>query len=175
MEFLKSKRRLLLLLIDTAIFSSVYMLTVVLMALFNAAEFSGIMPLGFVIHVAIMFVCIFSARITSGVYKSMWRYADSKTYLMLVVSDIMGGVLAVVLCHFISFATVSHIGAWRGCAFVAMANVMTLSSRFVYQHKYRYQRSNIADSSKKIPVAIVGAGQIGSLLAEELYFSRSAK
>ena len=175
MEFLKSKRRLLLLLIDSVIFSFVYMFTAIIMALFNAKEFDNINTFGFVIHFAIMFVCIFSARITSGVYKSMWRYADSKAYLMLVVSDVMGGVLAVVLCHYISFATVSQIGAWRGCAFVAMANVMTLSSRFVYQHKYRSQRSNVADSKAKTPVAIVGAGQIGSLLAEELFFNKNSK
>ena len=175
MEFLKSKRRLLLMLIDTVIFASVYMFTTIIMALFNKGEFENINTAGFAIHFLIMFACIFSARVTSGVYKSMWRYADSKSYLMLVVSDVMGGVLAVVLCHFISYAGVSHIGAWRGCAFVAMANVMTLSSRFVYQHKYRYQRANMIDSKEKTPVAIIGAGQIGSLLAEELFFNKNTK
>ncbi|MBQ8689645.1 MAG: polysaccharide biosynthesis protein [Clostridia bacterium] len=173
MNFLKSKRRLLLMGIDLGIFIAVYALTVLVMAFLDNELFTYIKPLGYICNAAIIYFCVLTARIVSGVYSNMWRYSNSLLFIRLVVADAIGGLIGVFVTHLIPYV---RIGAWRGCALVAMVDVMTLVSRFVYQYYHRqnnvnHDRSNIT----QIPVAIVGAGQIGTLLAEELLFDKNSK
>ena len=164
MAFFKNRRRLALLGIDFAIIAAVYALTLLISLLAEDGVASRLY-----IYFANFFIfafAILSARVIVGIYSSVWRFANSFSFLKLVIADCLGGCLAVVITK-IAFLS---IGSWKECTFVCMLNIVTLVSRFVYQHKYR--RRNLEDSntknSEKIPVAIVGAGQIGSLLAEEL-------
>jgi len=173
MDFIKSKRRLLLMAIDLFIYAAVYVLMVFVMAFVDNEMFNYVRPLGYFGNAAIIYFSILCARIFAGVYSNVWRYANSRLFLSLVAADAIGGFIGVLATHFIPYV---RIGAWRGCALVAMVNVMTLASRFVYQYRHRIGNSAHNKTAEgQIPVAIVGAGQIGSLLAEELIFDKTSK
>ena len=173
MDFFKNKRRLTLLAIDLLIFIAVYALTMLVAFLSNPALLGGIRFYGYCINAFIFFFCMLCARIIVGTYSSVWRYVNTKLFLLLVAADAVGGMTAVLLTHFLGFA---NIGLWRGCALVSMVNVITLSSRFVYPYRHRIlNAAHNKPSDGRIPVAIVGAGQIGSLLAEELIFDKTSR
>ena len=171
MVLFKSKRRVTLVGIDVAILACVYLFTAVL----DFVSDGGVID---VLRYAVSFIplllFVIVARIVFGVYSNVWRYANSKAFISLVISDILGGAFAV-LVMMLPFASSLTIGGWTSVAFVAMANVATLVSRFCYQ--ITYQNKNIAISSasgNKIGVVIVGAGQVGALLAEELMYNSSS-
>lgn len=173
MSILKNRRRLALIGIDTLIFVAVYLLTVLVTFVEDYAEYNSKPPYGYLLNAAIFYVLIMTARVMIGTYKNMWRYANSKSFVGLVVADAAAGVVAVLITHFISWAFIS---VWRSCAFVSMTNVVTLVSRFIYQHMHRSSNATQPkDGSSERRVAIVGAGQIGTLLAEELIFDKSSK
>ena len=169
MTSLKNKRRLSLIGIDLIIFAAVYLLVCVLLSFTQKVVLS--FP-GYLFNLFAICVCVFSARLVIGVYSNMWRYANAILSLELILADCIGGGVAVLITV---FTPPVNIGGWRTCAFVSMACLMTLASRFAYQYAHRSQ--NIAhnkSSDDKIPVAIIGAGQIGSLLAEELLYDKNS-
>ena len=171
MLFLKNHRRLALLGIDFAIIAVVYALT-----LFVSRITEGAFLEDFTVYFVNFFIFAFfilAARIIAGIYSSVWRYANSLSFFKMVVADCVGGIVAVLITELGFFG----IGAWKECAFVCMLDILTLVSRFAYQHKYRTQNRAYSDTNNtsKIRVAIVGAGQIGSLLAEELLFDKNSK
>ena len=169
MTSLKNKRRLSLIGIDLAIFVAVYLLVCVLLSFTQKVVLSFF---GYVFNVFAIYICVFAVRLIMGIYSNMWRYSNAILSLELILSDFIGGGVAVLITAFVPPV---NIGGWRTCAFVSMACLMTLASRFVYQHEHRSQ--NIAHNKtagNKTPVAIVGAGQIGSLLAEELLYDKTS-
>ncbi len=170
MTSLTNKRRLTLIGIDLAIFFAVYLMVCVLLSFTETVNLSFF---GYVYNSIAVYICIFAARLVIGVYSNMWRYANAILSLKLILADLIGGGIAVAITVCIPPC---NIGGWRTCALVSMACIMTLASRFVYQHAHRSQ--NIAHNKSaqdKIPVAIIGAGQIGSLLAEELLYDRNSR
>ncbi len=163
MNFFKNKRKWLLLAIDLAIYTVVYGIVIVLQS--YASGFS--MPhYRYIINFLIFAVLIFAARMVVRIYSNVWRYANSLTFAKMVIADIAAGILAMILTRIIN----CDIGGWISIAMICMVIVATLSSRFAYQQLYRHNRedSNSNRSNSKIGVAIIGAGQVGAILAEEL-------
>ncbi len=168
MFFKRNKRRFLLIGIDFAALIAVYCFSIFLE--FFTPSVSGINIFEYfstyVINILISTVFIFGVRLLFGVYHNVWRYANSRAYLDMVFADAIGGGAALLISRFIPGASI--IG-WVNVATIAMFNCATLSLRFVYQQWYKMnsiQNAEFKDS--KISVAIVGAGQVGALLAEEL-------
>ena len=164
MNFLKNKRRLLLVCVDALIILSIYLGVVALSLVATPEELDLVAcALNFVITA----LSLFAARVVFFVYTNMWRYADSSAYLDIVIADTFGGVAALLISR--AFA-VAYLGAWQTASIVAMICVLTLTSRFVYQQSMMNKRAvKQKDTlSEKIPVAIIGAGKIGALLADEL-------
>ena len=170
MTFLKSKRRMLLIGIDAVVFICVYFLTVFLTLISSEKlQFSA-----YAVSFCVALAAVFVARFAFKVYSNVWRYANSKAFISLVIADAVGGGVAVLAMQ-ISAAAAFDIGGWRILSFIAMADVATLLSRFCYQ--ILYQTSNTKEDGKrnnKIGVAIVGAGQVGALLAEELLYNSAS-
>ena len=120
----------------------------------------------FMLNMLFFGVSIFATRLALGAYKNVWRYANSGAYLQLVFADAIGGGVALLLTRFIYAAAVD---GWFCIAATAMFNCAALSLRFAYQQKYKWSSKQHAEfKDSKISVAIVGAGQVGALLAEEL-------
>ena len=117
-------------------------------------------------NLVIYAVMVFSSRFAFKIYSNVWRYANSKAYLEMVFADAAGGALAFILTRIIPRTA---INGWLSIAVIAMFNCATLSLRFVYQQYYKHNSITHAEfKDNKISVAIVGAGQVGALLAEEL-------
>ena len=167
MSIFKNKRRATLLCIDAAILVLVYAGISVFSLLTHEYSFPK-----FLVNFFVYAVAIFSARAFASVYKNVWRYANAKSYIYVVVSDFAGGIVALSLCEWIGFLK-NGVYGWRGVAFVAVVNVATLFSRFFYQTLYMHysKYSDLPQNSHKIRVAIIGAGHTGALLAEELIYN----
>ena len=169
MLLIKNKRRLALLFIDFIILMGVYGLSFIVSIFASTTNSLSLTPLGYILNALIFAFFIFAARIFIGTYVNVWRYANSLVYMRLVVADAIGGMVALLVTHFISYV---DIGLWMSCSFVTMCNIATLSSRFVYQYYYRSR--NVVNKTK-ISVAILGAGQVGTILAEEITYDKSSK
>ena len=168
MEF-KNKRRLLLGIIDFAIMASVYAAAYLLMFIVSAVDFTDIPS--YALNLLLFAFCIFVSRMALRVYFNVWRYANAKAYLSIVISDVCGGIVATVISYLVSYI---YSSVWQSVAVVAMITTATLVSRFVYQQRHKIRSRVVAESVNKIKVAIVGAGQVGSLLAEELLYFRGS-
>ncbi len=165
MKFLNSKRRLILIAIDALIILSVYLGVIAVSLMASATELN--IP-AYALNFVITALTVFAARFLFLVYANMWRYADSSAYLDIVLADTVGGVVSLVITRAVPIA---YLGAWQTASTVAMICVLTLASRFVYQQRTMNRRAikqKRSSSAEKIPVAIIGAGKIGTLLTDEL-------
>ena len=173
MNILKSRRRLTLIAIDFCIQLFVYLVVAVLMFVDKALV---LLPLGYVCNFFLFSILIISVRFILKVYSNVWRYANSSIYVLIIAADIIGGCLAYILCYIPLWSSFLKVGVWQCIAFVSMADIATLVSRFAYQIFYKYMRLE-SDKGRehKIGVAIVGAGQVGSLLSEELLYNIKSK
>ena len=118
----------------------------------------------------LLFVCVFFFRFLLRVYNNVWRYTNTGAYFSMVIADAMGAVLSVLLSRFVinSFKQGFYIGIWHCVSVTALASLLALMSRFTY--RLLYKRQNKADrlNDFRVPVAIIGAGQLGAYLANEL-------
>ena len=169
MFFKFNKRRLTLIGIDMLVFVIVYAFSVFLefisyrdMKLELIIKNLGVFALNFAVFITV----IFAVRLIAKTYQNVWRYANSRAYLELVFADAIGGGIALILTRLIPGTAV---GGWLSIATVAMFNCASLSLRFAYQQYYKINsRSHAEFKDSKIAIAIVGAGQVGALLADEL-------
>lgn len=130
---------------------------------------------GYVINYAAFIAFVIASRFVWRVYFNVYRYANSNVYLKIVESDIFGGAVAWLFTYALGRASVPvYTGVWQSVALVALFDIATLGSRFVYQKIYRKNNEKTKNNNVKIGVAIVGAGQIGAILAEELIYNANS-
>lgn len=168
MMFFKS-RKVLLFLFDILCFLFVNMLYVLGVMLDNTLNLDNLPE--FFKNFIILFVLVFSFRCVFKFYRNVWRYTYTKAYLTAILSDALAGIVAITI-----FAIVrQNIKVWYHVIIVSLFCLLTLLSRYVYRLLYKY-RNKLSDepNSHKINVAIVGAGQIGALLADELIASKTS-
>lgn len=163
-----NRRKIMLIFIDVGAFIFIYLSSALIASISGSSM--TISPIAYLNNAFIFLVVLFLSRFAARVYSNVWRYANSKAYLQMVIADLVGGILATVITWNIN---VIYFGIWQSASLVAMFNVSTLTFRFAYQQYYRHQNISLNDLNK-IGVAIVGAGQIGSLLADELTLTASS-
>ena len=172
MRFFKSKRKFYLMAIDVAIMLAVYFLFISVISILHRVWLDS--PLFYIANFGVMAGCLLVSRILFSAYSNVWRYANSISYLEIVLGDVVGGIATVLLTS-VTDASLFDIGMWQTVAVVAMITVLTLSSRFCYQILYKYLNRDHREAKRsKIGVAIVGAGQVGALLAEELIYNTNS-
>lgn len=156
--------------IDVIIMLAVYLFAFLLEVVTDRSELSdlGAYLLSFLLFSAL----IMSARFLMRVYTNVWRYANSAVYLYIVASDYLGGALGVFATYLIGSHV--HIGYWTAVAIVGFIDSATLASRFVYQQMNKSRPRETVPADNRIIVAIVGAGRVGALLAEELLCYKSS-
>ena len=155
-----NRRRILLCAIDAACFLAVYVATVIV-ALVST---SGVTfePTEYIIHFFVIYLVALVSRIGFKVYRNIWRYANSRAYFQMVFSDLIGAVIGVLITRF----TPWNMGVWQTVVIFMGFCLLTLTNRFMYQLFKNRQKNSVSEN--KINVAIVGAGSVGVLLAEEL-------
>ena len=167
MHLLKTRTHILIL-IDMLAFSGVYWASV-FASLYSSSSVNlstGEYFLAFVL----LFLSVFALRFAFSIYKNVWRFANSRAYITMVISDMTGGALGLALCYIVK----AYLGIWQTTAIIACFSLATLSMRFIYQLQYRHLNTNM-DTMHKIGVAIVGAGNTGVMLAEELMFGAKSR
>ena len=129
-------------------------------------------------NLLILLAFIMVGRIAANVYRNVWRYPNVRAYLILVVADTCSGGVGYLFTYVLShqgvegMATV-YIDFWQTFCVLALFILGTLVLRFAYQllHQIRHKSERIrgeVGEMNKIGIAIVGAGQVGCHLAEEL-------
>lgn len=165
--FVGLKRKLLVLTVDIlcfAVINSLYFLFA------QFPEFGAkINNDRFLIDSLILLGSVLLIRAVFGIYQSVWRYTNTAAYTKMIVADALACILAVVLVAVFGVPEeIMHVVVVSGFSLI-----LTLLSRFAYRLYYKHKkRLRIDNDVHKIPVAIVGAGQIGALLAEELTYNK---
>lgn len=143
-------------------------------------------------------VCIFTARFLAKIYRQIWRYANMRPYVYLIIGDFCGslvyGAINMVLPHNyeLAFMRLVAITAVNLVAAISMrmayytvygfASRGTKSGVFIGKFVYLFtgveiktNDGEVDENSKRIKVAIIGAGRVGVTLAEELLGNLKAK
>ena len=146
--------------------NSVYVLGVVLDGSLEVRD-----PAKFLTNFLVLGTLIFTFRIATGFYKNVWRYVYTKAYLSAILIDTCSALVGAILTSVVR----QQVRIWYFVIVSALFTLLTLTSRYVYRALYKYQ-NKLTDEpySHKINVAIVGAGQIGALLADELRYSKTS-
>ena len=121
-------------------------------------------------------VCIMAGRLLVRAYANIWRYPNVTAYMTMLVSDTVSGMIAYIINRNLhEKVTGIHIGFWQTFCVMALFALGTLSMRFSYQLVHARLNENggrlfrpTAERENRINIAIVGAGQMGQLLAEQL-------
>ncbi|MBE6592524.1 MAG: polysaccharide biosynthesis protein [Ruminococcaceae bacterium] len=166
--FFKSRKTILLFfdLLCFFVVNAVYILGVLLDGTLGLRN-----PARFLTNITILLVLIFTLRIITGFYKNVWRYVHTKAYLQAVIIDAFSALIGIILTSIVR----QQVRIWYFVVVTALFTLLTLTSRYVYRTLYKYL-NKLSDEpyTHKINVAIVGAGQIGALLADELRFSKTS-
>ncbi len=165
-------RRLTLILIDLACFIAIFVSSFVISEYFSSTSVKLNIAASYYITGCIFGGLLLASRMVFSVYTNVWRYANSKAYLTMVFSDIVGGAAALLVSYALDDYSL-YMGVWQSVTIVALYCLATLTLRFGYQQSYRHFNLNL-DYINKIGVAIVGAGQVGTLLAEELKYNTTS-
>ncbi len=148
------------------------------------------------VHTLLNMATITSCRLVGGIYRQIWRYGGTTQYIRLILSDTAGGLVYLLLQLVLP---VEKIAALRCVSLVSLSLLMTISVRLIYQYMYEYNslKSPVANvlrrltramtgikidpvqsgngpAGHRINIAIVGAGRVGVMLADELLRNPSA-
>lgn len=141
-----------------------------------------------VLNILFAAACIFVFRFVFSVYQRIWRYAGSSDYLWLVIADFIGGVIYVLLREFITLTRVTFV---RAVSLICLNLLGAICMRLVYQFAYQnrnqtakvqrmvlrcfqaitgvdFAQEEATPENRKIRIAIIGAGSVGAMLADEL-------
>ena len=167
-------RRVLLLLLDVGCYLFAYFM-MTLFTVFTADVGSSdwiVTTLQLVPHMLVLLAFLIAGRLFMLVYRNVWRYPNVRAYLTLVISDACSGTLAFLTTFLLSYAAgIPNIfnNFWRTFCVIVLFSLSTLVMRFAYQ--LIHHRNNLdtsAGARSKIGVAIIGAGQTGCHLVDEL-------
>lgn len=163
--FVKSGRKVLLILIDMTLAVFTYITADILFSLTSARQALHLnQKLAFA---GMFFLFLFVFRCFLGIYSSVWRYANSYAFIRLIVSDTLAGTMFFIMSK---HGKNLYFTGWTRLSLICMVTLMTLLSRFIYQ--LWHSRSNSVekqkDKHKLKNAAIIGAGQIGAMLANEM-------
>ncbi len=141
------------------------------------------------IHTMIALVCVAVPRFIGGVYRQIWRYGGVECYMRLIFVDSIGIIAYFIIDHLpflnIEVISTSRIFSIMGLNMLGVL-VMRMTYRYIFKHATSDTRggramialmnflggSNIISQRNtmrhKKKVAIIGAGRVGTSLAEDL-------
>ncbi len=148
---------------------------------------------GVIMHTILSVVCMFVVRLFVGIYQQIWRYGGVQCYLRLMFAD---GCAFIVNLFIERTFLAENIMFSNLLAIYGMNLLGTLAVRMIYRYAYINRSSDsvydrmlnvllrifsrskavykINNDDKKIKIAIIGAGRVGTALAEELINNPSA-
>ena len=145
------------------------------------------------IHVAVLFVCVFVSRFLFDIYRQIWRYGGIQSYIRLLCADGCACIAYYLIQSFIPF--VKPISAIQTAGIASLNLLIALAMRMLYRYAYKCTDTSTVHgrilhalikvlvgkdisygnpTQNRIQIAIVGAGRVGTSLAEELLNSPTA-
>lgn len=122
----------------------------------------------FAINSGILLLTVLVVRFAFGVYGSVLRYTRTLNYLKMIAADTIG------CCAAMVFSWICRIyeGVWFFVIISSLFLILQLTSRHTYRIIYKIiKRAPDIDERGTVNVAIVGAGQLGAMLANELLYN----
>ena len=183
MFFKRSNNRWMLVLFDLLF----YIFTGIFILIIYPSSVDFLSTAGAVSYIMLGMACIFIPRLVTGVYKKIWRYANASDYLWLVITDVIGGLLFLsarkLMPQRITFVRAVSII----CLNLLGSICMRLGYQFIYENRNssnilekmalvllrlftgaKFSKDEAVPETRKIRIAIIGAGSVGAMLAEEL-------
>lgn len=114
-------------------------------------------------HIFLMIICGLGTQLLYRTYNSLWRYAYSKEYMMLLLGGITGYILFLLLELLMPGKSLPGLYSLSVYALYVIGMLML---RLGYRQYRAIKMRRKIDS--RIPVAIIGAGEAGVKLLEEL-------
>lgn len=160
-----NKRKFLLQLIDLAV---ILCAAALIAYIFPAIGSVAIMDSHIMWKIAALAAFLFGMRCLFRLYSNVWRYANVRIYLRIMLSDALG-----YGCYLLCGRLFPMLNPGFAYATVTVMSIVltTLLSRFLYQRLHanlNSRKERGAGTRNKINIAIVGAGNVGTALAEEL-------
>jgi len=147
---------------------------------------------GLAVNLVLFCVCIFTARFIGSVYKQIWRYGGTESYVRMIFTEAIGFVAYFLISR---MSPVENYAVIRMTAFVTLDLLGVLVIRMMYRYCFKcgttktlwgrllllilrvfggIRQQNKADDIRKINVAILGAGNVGVSLAQELQGNKNS-
>ena len=128
----------------------------------------------FVEHWFFILVCMAVPLFFFRSYESLWRYADSREYITLFGASVMGFLL-----YFTADRLLIPKEMHYSCRFMLLVVLISLVGMWLLRFMWRLLRQARAHrqyaANRATPVVIIGAGDAGVDLAEEIKRDRSAR
>ena len=178
--------RLLVILLDLLL---LLLINVALLVLYRT-NFRYLGLRGVLAQMGLSVATVFLFRTMLGVYRQVWHYADAPAFMKLMIADILAMAVHYTVQHFLPF---NRMSLMRTMALFAGNLLLAMSARMGWQYLYKIKsrdsrlsemfrniienltgiriRPGEADEGavgQKTNIAIVGAGRIGTALADEL-------
>ena len=163
----KNKRREIVLLLD--------LLIIIMVSLFLYLIFPNLLIevnhnyYIFIANIILFIICGIISQFIYKTYNSLWRYAQSKEYLMLLLGGINGYLLYLVS---IILLPITHISVPYSLSVFSVSLIGMLFLRLCYRQYRKHYSYKLLP--KQIPIAIIGAGEAGVKLLEELQSNSSS-
>ena len=132
----------------------------------------------YALNVALLAFVSFACRLIFKIYKNVLRYTNTRVYFTMCISDGIAAVVAVLISFGIGRVVDGFfVGIWAITQVATLYLLASLFSRFSYRLIYKYFNLKNGSEGKdpKISIAIIGAGQLGAHLADELLASPKSK
>lgn len=148
---------------------------------------------GFLYQFGLALVLIFSTRFVGKIYRQIWRYGGIQCYIRLLICDTISGILYLFIERLLP---IPHIPFIQLVAFCSMNCLGSLAIRMLYRYAYKFGgadnkigrflrfcirivagkrvRTEQISDIQKIKIAIIGAGNVGISLADELLNNKKA-
>ena len=146
-----------------------------------------------IVHIAVFFVCVFTSRFLFDIYRQIWRYGGIQSYIRLLCADGCASMAYYLIQSLIR--PIEPISAIHVVGIASLNLLVALAMRMIYRYAYKctdtstllgrilhslikvFVGKDIAylnPTQNRIKIAIVGAGRVGTSLAEELLNSPTA-
>lgn len=121
-------------------------------------------------NAALLYGCTVLAQLVFKTYDSLWRYAESREYLMLIASA---------FCGFTVYEAIARLSGIGTISFVLLSAIASLwvLEMLVVRFGYRSYRALMLRNQQTgtIPVAIIGAGAAGVQLLDEIQHNPNSR
>lgn len=119
-------------------------------------------------HFMLLYACTAISQILFKNYDSLWRYAETSEYISLLLGAGVGFLVYEIISHIINVP-----GKVTFILLVSIASLWIIGMLFVrFAYRTYRARSKYYKSSHDIPAIIIGAGDAGSKLFDELLISK---